>query len=109
MQELLQAESLSQLMLEYNWLPIFDETYSMSIGDLVLDPTNPNIIYVGTGEVNGGGGSVTYGGNGVYKSTDGGATWNHIGLEATEYISRIIVDPVKSTKNFSRCNGKIFW
>ncbi len=64
-----------------SWFPIFDETYTMSIGDLVVDPTNPNIIYVGTGEVNGGGGSVTYGGNGVYKSTDAGTTWNHLGLE----------------------------
>ncbi len=91
-----------------NWLPIFDETYSMSIGDLVLDPTNPNIIYVGTGEVNGGGGSVTYGGNGVYKSTDGGATWNHIGLAATEYISRIIVDPVNPQRIFLGAMGKLF-
>ncbi len=91
-----------------NWLPIFDETYSMSIGDLVLDPTNPNIIYAGTGEVNGGGGSVTYGGNGVYKSTDGGATWNHNGLEATEYISRIIVDPVNPQRIFLGAMGKLF-
>jgi photosystem II stability/assembly factor-like uncharacterized protein len=91
-----------------NWLPIFDETYTMSIGDLVLDPTNPNIIYVGTGEVNGGGGSVTYGGNGVYKSTDAGSTWNHLGLEATEYISRIIVDPLNPQKIFLGAMGKLF-
>jgi photosystem II stability/assembly factor-like uncharacterized protein len=91
-----------------NWFPIFDETYTMSIGDLVLDPTNPNIIYVGTGEVNGGGGSVTYGGNGVYKSTDAGTTWNHLGLETTEYISRIIVDPLNPQRIFLGAMGKLF-
>lgn len=91
-----------------NWFPIFDETYTMSIGDLVVDPINPNIIYVGTGEVNGGGGSVTYGGNGVYKSTDAGTTWNHIGLTATEYISRIIVDPINPQRIFLGAMGKLF-
>ncbi|MCU0413815.1 MAG: T9SS type A sorting domain-containing protein [Ignavibacteriaceae bacterium] len=90
------------------WFPIFDETYTMSIGDLVVDPTNPNIIYVGTGEVNGGGGSVTYGGNGVYKSTDAGTTWNNIGLAATEYISRIIIDPKNPQRIFLGAMGKLF-
>jgi len=90
------------------WLPIFDETSALSIGDIVIDPTNPNIIYVGTGEVNGGGGSVTYGGNGVYKSTDGGLTWNHLGLGATEYISRIVVDPLNPQNVFLGAMGKLF-
>jgi photosystem II stability/assembly factor-like uncharacterized protein len=91
-----------------SWLPIFDETYTMSIGDLVVDPTNPNIIYVGTGEVNGGGGSVTYGGNGVYKSTDGGSTWNHFGHEATEFISRILINPLNPQIVFLGAMGKLF-
>jgi photosystem II stability/assembly factor-like uncharacterized protein len=91
-----------------NWLPIFDETYTMSIGDLVVDPTNPNIIYVGTGEVNGGGGSVTYGGNGVYKSTNAGTTWNYLGLAATEYISRIIVNPLNPQIILLGAMGKLF-
>ena len=91
-----------------NWFPIFDETYTMSIGDLAVDPTNPNIVYVGTGEVNGGGGSVTYGGNGVYKSTDGGSTWNHIGLEATENISRIVINPLNPQIVFLGAMGKLF-
>ncbi len=90
------------------WFPIFDETNTMSIGDLVLDPTNPNIIYVGTGEVNGGGGSVTYGGNGVYKSTDAGTSWTHLGLEATEYISRIIIDPSNPQNIYLGAMGKLF-
>jgi photosystem II stability/assembly factor-like uncharacterized protein len=91
-----------------SWLPIFDETSTMSIGDLVLDPTNPNIIYAGTGEVNGGGGSVTYGGNGVYKSTDGGTTWNYLGLASTEYISRIVVNPLNPQTVFLGAMGKLF-
>jgi len=91
-----------------NWFPIFDESYTLSIGDLVVDPTNPNIIYVGTGEVNGGGGSVTYGGNGVYKSTDGGISWIHLGLEPTEYISRIVIDPINPQRVFLGAMGKLF-
>jgi len=91
-----------------NWFSIFDETYTMSIGDLAINPTNPNIIYVGTGEANGGGGSVTYGGNGVYKSIDAGTTWNHMGLEVTEYISRIVVNPLNPQFVFLGAMGKLF-
>ena len=67
------------------WHPIFDDAHVASIGALALAPSNPEIIYVGTGEE-----TV---GNGVYKSTDGGKTWRHIGLDETRYISGIIVDP----------------
>ncbi|MBT8381905.1 MAG: T9SS type A sorting domain-containing protein [Ignavibacteria bacterium] len=91
-----------------NWFAIFDETLAMSIGDIVLDPTNPNTIYVGTREVNGGGGSVTYGGNGVYKSNDAGNSWTHLGLEATEYISRIIVNPQNPQVVYLGAMGKLW-
>ncbi len=91
-----------------SWFAIFDETLALSIGDILLDPTNPNIIYVGTGEVNGGGGSVTYGGNGVYKSSDAGNTWMHLGLEGTEYISRIVVDPLNPQNIFIGAMGKLW-
>ena len=67
------------------WAPIFDDAHVASIGALALAPSNPDIIYVGTGEE-----TV---GNGVYKSADGGKTWSHIGLNDTRYISGIIVDP----------------
>src|SRR6266571_4769858 len=66
------------------WFPIFDDAHVASIGALALAPSNPDIIYVGTGEE-----TV---GNGVYKSTDGGTTWDHIGLNDTRYISGIVVD-----------------
>jgi photosystem II stability/assembly factor-like uncharacterized protein len=67
------------------WKPIFDDARVASIGALALAPSNPEIIYVGTGEE-----TV---GNGIYRSADGGKTWRHIGLEDTRYISGIIVDP----------------
>src|SRR2546423_1199542 len=67
------------------WTPIFDDAHVASIGALALAASNPDIIYVGTGEE-----TV---GNGVYKSTDGGKTWSHVGLNDARYISGIIVDP----------------
>src|SRR5438270_11817163 len=67
------------------WKPIFDDARVASVGALALAPSNPEIIYVGTGEQTEG--------DGVYKSTDGGATWTNIGLRETHYITSIIVDP----------------
>ncbi|HSS19031.1 MAG TPA: hypothetical protein VLL54_03060 [Pyrinomonadaceae bacterium] len=67
------------------WLPIFDAMHQAAIGALALAPSNPNIIYVGTGE--------QVQGNGVYKSTDAGATWSQVGLSETNSITSLIVDP----------------
>jgi photosystem II stability/assembly factor-like uncharacterized protein len=73
------------------WKPIFDKESSAPIGALALAPSNPNIIYVGTG-VNSVHTDISYG-NGVYKSTDAGETWQHLGLVETRHIGRILVDP----------------
>jgi len=73
------------------WKPVFDGESAPSIGALAVAPSNPNVIYVGTG-VNTVYGDVTYG-NGLYKSADGGTTWQHLGLEDTRHIARILVDP----------------
>lgn len=73
------------------WAPIFDRQPVASIGDLALEPGNPDVIYAGTGESNVRN-SVSFG-NGVYKSTDGGKTWVHLGLEKTERVSRIVINP----------------
>lgn len=74
--------------------PIFDGQGSYSIGCVTLDPNNPNVVWVGTGE-NNNQRSVGYG-DGVYKSIDGGATWKHMGLKQSDHIGKIIVDPRNS-------------
>ena len=76
------------------WKSIFDGQKSYSIGCISLDPQNPNIIWVGTGE-NVGGRHVAYG-DGIYKSEDGGNSWKNMGLKKSEHLSKIIVHPNNS-------------
>src|SRR5277367_5332212 len=73
------------------WSPVFDKQPVGSIGAIAVAPSNPKTIYAGTGESDIR--SDLSSGKGVYKSTDGGSTWTHIGLEDTRQISRIVVDP----------------
>lgn len=76
------------------YTPIFDSQGSYSIGCVTLDPNNSNVVWVGTGE-NNNQRSVAYG-DGVYKSIDGGKTWKNMGLENSEHIGKILVDPRNS-------------
>jgi len=76
------------------WQPIFDDQPSYSIGCVTLDPSNPSVIWVGTGE-NVGGRHVGYG-DGIYRSIDGGASWENLGLKESHHISKIIVHPDNS-------------
>jgi photosystem II stability/assembly factor-like uncharacterized protein len=71
------------------WEPIFDDQPTASIGDVTLAPSNTNVIWVGTGEPQNRQSSPW--GNGVYRSTDAGRTWQHVGLENTHHIGRIVV------------------
>ena len=73
------------------WKPIFDKEATQSIGDIALAPSDKNILYVGTGEANIFRASLP--GIGMYRSTDAGQTFTHIGLENTGTIARIIVHP----------------
>ncbi|MBO6505766.1 MAG: glycosyl hydrolase [Kordiimonadaceae bacterium] len=73
------------------WAPIFDDQAVYSTGDVTIAPSNPNIIWVGTGE-NNGGRHISFG-DGVYKSLDGGKTWKNMGLGETEHVSDIIIHP----------------
>ena len=73
------------------WKPVFDDQQAQSIGALAVAPSDSNVVWAGTGEA-----FVRSNisiGNGVYKSTDGGKTWNHMGLEKTGRIGRVAIDP----------------
>jgi photosystem II stability/assembly factor-like uncharacterized protein len=73
------------------WTPLFDGQGSYSIGEVELDPNNPDVVWVGTGE-NVSGRHVGYG-DGVYRSRDGGVSWDNLGLSGSEHIGRISIDP----------------
>ncbi|MBN2430127.1 MAG: glycosyl hydrolase [Acidobacteria bacterium] len=88
------------------WQPVFDDYGSYSIGCVTLDPQNPNVVWVGTGE-NVGGRHVGYG-DGVYKSRDSGATWHNVGLKESEHIGRIVVDPTNSAVVFVAVQGPLW-
>lgn len=86
--------------------PIFDDQPIASIGDIAVAPSNPSVIYVGSGEENVRN-SVSFG-NGVYRSTDGGESWQHIGLEDTQTIGHIVVDPGDENRAFVAAIGPIY-
>ncbi|NQV03122.1 MAG: glycosyl hydrolase [Bacteroidia bacterium] len=73
------------------WKPLFDKQKVYSIGCVTIDPSNPHVIWVGTGE-NIGGRHVGYG-DGIYRSNDGGSSWKNMGLKESQHISKIIVHP----------------
>ena len=76
------------------WEPIFDNQKAASIGDVAVDPTNPDVIWVGTGEGNPRNSQSA--GFGVYKSLDGGKTWEYKGLGETRNIHRVLINPHNS-------------
>jgi photosystem II stability/assembly factor-like uncharacterized protein len=73
------------------WENVFDRQSTVSIGDVAINPTDPNVVWVGTGEANNRQSSSW--GDGIYKSTDGGKSWKHMGLRDTHHIGRIVVNP----------------
>lgn len=88
------------------WDPIFDDQGSYSIGCVTLDPQNPSTVWVGTGE-NVGGRHVGYG-DGIYRSDDGGASWQNMGLKNSEHISKIIIHPENSDVIFVAAQGPLW-
>jgi len=88
------------------WTPIFDGEGAYSIGCVTLDPRNPLVVWVGTGE-NNSQRSVGYG-NGLYKSTDGGKTWENVGLKTSEHIAKILIDPRDSNSVYVASQGPLW-
>jgi len=88
------------------WKPIFDDQGSYSVGCVTIDPSNPEIVWVGSGE-NVSGRHVGYG-DGVYRSRDGGKSWSRVGLENSEHISKIIVDPRDSNVVYVAAQGPLW-
>jgi photosystem II stability/assembly factor-like uncharacterized protein len=88
------------------WEPVFDKEGSYSIGCVTIDPNDPLVVWVGTGE-NNSQRSVAYG-DGVYKSVDGGKTWENVGLGESEHIAKILVDPRNSDVVYVAAQGPLW-
>ena len=88
------------------WTPVFDEQASYSIGCVTIDPRNPSVVWVGTGE-NVGGRHVGFG-DGVYRSRDGGAKWENLGLHDSQHISKIVVHPKNSDVVWVAAQGPLW-
>jgi photosystem II stability/assembly factor-like uncharacterized protein len=89
-----------------HWKPIFDGQEVASVGSLAIAPSDPEIIWAGTGET-----SIRSNisiGNGIYKSTDGGKTWQHMGLEKTGRIGRIVINPRDPNIVFAAAMGHCY-
>src|SRR5260370_18414306 len=89
------------------WFPISDEGIPIgSIGAIAVAPSNPNLVYAGTGEPDIR--SQHSYGTGMYKSIDAGKTWTHIGLEATRQIGRVVVDPANPNRVYVAALGHVY-
>src|SRR6476659_4091133 len=88
------------------WEPVFDKQTTSSIGDIALAPSNPQIVWVGTGESNNQRSSSW--GDGVYKSENGGKTWTNMGLKTSQHIGRIVVHPTNPNIVFVAAVGPLW-
>jgi photosystem II stability/assembly factor-like uncharacterized protein len=88
------------------WEPVFDKESTSSIGDIALAPSNPEIVWVGTGEANNQRSSSW--GDGVYKSENGGKTWTNMGLKTSQHIGRIVVHPTNPDIVFVAAVGPLW-
>ena len=88
------------------WTPIFDDQPSYSIGSVALDPSNPDVVWVGTGE-NVSGRHVAWG-SGVYVSRNGGTTWQNVGLTSSEHIGKILIHPEDGDRVLVAAEGSLW-
>ena len=89
-----------------SWQNVFTNAPVITVGALAIDPSNPQVVWAGTGEANSS--SFSFIGNGIYKSTDGGATWQHKGLEQSAYFGRVVVDYSNGNRVFAAATGTLF-
>jgi photosystem II stability/assembly factor-like uncharacterized protein len=88
------------------WEPVFENYGSYSTGSLAIDPSNPNVVWLGTGE-NASQRSAGFG-DGIYKSLDGGKSWNNMGLAASEHIAKILIDPRDTDVVYAASQGPLW-
>jgi photosystem II stability/assembly factor-like uncharacterized protein len=88
------------------WSPVFETEGSYSVGTVVLDPSDSNVVWVGSGE-NNSQRSVAYG-DGIYRSDDGGKSWKNMGLKKSEHIARIVIDPRDSKVIYVAAQGPLW-
>ena len=88
------------------WTPVFDDQGSYSIGCVTMDPENPNVVWVGTGE-NNSQRSVGFG-DGIYRTRDGGKNWENLGLKESEHIGMITIDPRDSDVVYVAAQGPLW-
>ncbi len=86
--------------------PIFDNADGIVVGDFVLSQSDPKLMYVGTGEKNGS--RSSYAGTGMYKTTNGGESWEHIGLTSSHHISRVVIDPTDNNSVWVAAIGALY-
>jgi len=91
-----------------DWSPIFDDVISPSIGDIAISKSNPNILYVGTGEANASASSGSFFGSGIYKTEDAGETWSSAGLELSNHIGRLVVNDFDPDIVIAAVTGKLY-
>ena len=89
-----------------SFFPVFDDLAVLPIGDIAVDPINSDIIYAGTGEANGG--HNNFSGGGIYKSTNGGQSWNFSGLLNSVTIGRIVINPINPLRIYAAAAGSYF-
>ncbi|MBK9356724.1 MAG: T9SS type A sorting domain-containing protein [Bacteroidales bacterium] len=89
-----------------SWTNIFKDQAAISIGDIAISQQDPDLMFAGSGEANSS--SQSFRGDGIYKSTDGGTTWQHSGLELSAYIGRIVIDHSNGDRVFAAACGNLF-
>jgi len=88
------------------WEPVFDHESSISIGDIAISQGNRNLVWVGTGEANSS--RSSYAGTGVFKSADGGKTWQNMGLHESHHIGRVLIDPEDNNTVYVAALGHLY-